>query len=354
MSNLLGFSPVYIDRSGKQRTIPSNGLLNISGVTGNIFTIGGKPVMLADGSSSDGSSSLLSLQSAYVNSLVESGAAKINLSPNKDFSICNSLGTPFFSIDSETGKTSILNGLSVSPSSENIVSLSISPPNGVVPLVDIVNIKSRYQGVVDFAINKDGDTYIRSLDVDNLNLTSLNGVDISALTLHLSSVETPYKHYASEIKYIPGFTLPNSIFNLSETTVNAALDEIINAVTLNVNNLTDLINNISQGSNPQLEGRVSTLETEVQTINDTLSSLQSGNVKGINFQQLQARTVWTIHHNTNSRFIQFTVYDENERLIWPDDAFCLDDNTFIITFSNEQLGRAILSCILPPIQLVTE
>ena len=354
MSNLLGFSPVYIDRSGKQRTIPSNGLLNISGVTGNIFTIGGKPVMLADGSSSDGSSSLLSLQSAYVNSLAEAGSAKINLSTNKDFSICNSLGTPFFSVDSDTGKTSILNGLSVSPSADNIVGLSISPPSGIIPLVDLVNIKSRHLGAIDFSISKDGDTYIRNLEVGNLNLTSLNGVDISALTLHLSNVEAPYKHLASEIKYVPGFTLPNSIFNINVTSVNAAIDEIVNTVTSSVNSLTDLINNISQGSNPQLEGRVTTLENEVQIINDTLSSLQSGNVKGINFQQLQARSVWTIHHNTNSRFIQFTVYDENERLIWPDDAFCLDDNTFIISFGNEQLGRAILSCILPPIQLVTE
>src|SRR5574343_169364 len=106
------YVPVYVDTSGQYRRIPSAGILDIAGIASSRFTVGGKAIMFADGTSSDGSSAL-DLQTAYTNSVPSNGAARINLSAGKNFAICDSQGNSFIEVDSTTGKITINGEMSV-------------------------------------------------------------------------------------------------------------------------------------------------------------------------------------------------------------------------------------------------
>lgn len=393
------YVPVFVDASGQYRRLPTNSIIDIAGVSSSSFTVGGKAVMLADGTASDGSASI-DLQSAYSHSAAIEGSARILLAPGKDFSICDAAGNSFISVDAETGKVTINGEMSVISSIVKFLgayqeadhlnllsndglktSLLIEPKPGAVFLTDVVRIRSAFDGAVDFSINNNGQTYIRDLIVD-----SINGVTTDDLTGHLSSglFETNFKHYDHEIK----LTSDRQLFvgTIADPSDQGSILDAINVLTDKVVSISASVDLLLQGGggsggtdavtlqrlaavealSASLETSVNDLTAEVfapnglvdrmfaveESISELTSSTNTSNVVGVNFEQYVSKNVWTIHHNTGSRFIQFTVYDSSERLVWPDEAFSLDANTFVITFSSEQTGRAILSCLVPPISTI--
>ena len=390
------YVPLFVDTTGQYGRIPSSALLDIAGIYSPNFTVGGKPIMFADGTASDGSSQL-DFQAVYFHSRAVNGAARISLQPGKDFAICDAEGNSYIEVDAETGKITIhgemavvsaiakfegayqeFNHLNVLSTDGSRTALLIEPKPGVQFLTNPVQIKSSAEGPIDFSINPQGQTYIRDLIVDSIDANLIDGIDFNSLSSHLSDIDSRYKHFASEIQYLPRFETSNYIFFEGRVSVNQALDSIVDAVSAKLDSLSAAIDLILQdessensffnriidledsvaGINTDLYGeagvinRLGVAESEIQYLTSQISQINTANIAGINFEQYSAATVWTIHHNTGSTFIQFTTYDENERLIWPDEAFSLDHSTFVIIFGSAQAGRAILSCLIPPVTTI--
>lgn len=384
------YAPIYVDTTGQYRRLPSDGILDIAGVSSPNFTVDGRAIMFADGSSSTGESSV-DLQTVYNHSTAVNGAAKILLQAGKDFSICDIYGNPFISVDSETGKVTINGEMSVVSSIVKFLgayqefdhlnvlsndglktSLLIEPKPGITFQTDPVRIRTTAGGATDFAINTLGQTYIRDLIVD-----SISGVSVTSLSNHLSPLATPFKHFAAEIKYEPTLDHPTEWSFGVNTSVDEALDSIINSFSVKIKTLSDAIDLILQDEATEtgffqrianletsvastnlvvtnIDTRLTTAESNIQTLTSAISALNTANIVGINFEQFSPSSVWTIHHNTGSQFIQFSVYDDSNRLLWPDDAFVLDDQTFVVVFGDLQVGRCILSCLIPPVTTITE
>lgn len=383
------FYPLYVDATGQYRRIPSGSILDIAGIYSTNFTVGGKAIMFADGTSSTGQPAV-NLQLVYDYTTAENGAAKIKLTPGKDFAICNAAGDPFIEVDAETGKVTINGEMSVISSIVkflgsyqefdhiNILSntgtktaLLIEPKPGVNFVTDPVRIKASSTGPIDFSINTQGQTYIRDLIVDNIDVNLIDGIDFEGIKSHLSTIEIPYKHYATEIKYVP--TVSTQLIPTDGiSSVAGALDTLFDAVSVNfdtintrLNTLTELVNALIQGEAGEadffqriiqlettvagIDTRVTNAENSIQHLESIISNIQTASVVGIDFKQLVEAEVWTIQHNSNSTLVQFTVYDQSDRLMWPDDAFALNSNTFVIVFGSPQNGRAVLSCLVPPV-----
>ena len=100
------YVPLFVNTTGQYGRIPSSALLDISGIYSPNFTVGGKPIMFADGTASDGSSQL-DFQSVYFHSKTVDGAARISLQPGKDFAICDAEGNSYIEVDAATGKITI-------------------------------------------------------------------------------------------------------------------------------------------------------------------------------------------------------------------------------------------------------
>jgi len=390
------YVPLYVDTTGQYGRIPSSALLDISGIYSPNFTVGGKPIMFADGTASDGSSQL-DFQSVYFHSRAVNGAARISLQPGKDFAICDAEGNSYIEVDAATGKITIhgemavvsaiakfegayqeFNHLNILSTDGSRTALLIEPKPGVQFLTNPVQISTNSGGPIDFSINAQGQTYIRDLIVDSIDANLIDGVDFGAISSHLSPEASPYKHFASEIEFNPSIGNTNYFQYDGRISVNDALNTIVDSVSNKLDSLSAAIDLILQDETSEvsffnrivtLEGQVSTLnndlygqhgvinrlavtESEIQSLTSQMSRINTANIAGINFEQYAGATVWTIHHNTGSTFIQFTTYDEHERLIWPDDAFSLDHNTFVIVFGSNQVGRAILTCLIPPVTTI--
>ena len=65
-------------------------------------------------------------------------------------------------------------------------------------------------------------------------------------------------------------------------------------------------------------------------------------VFGITHDQITPATVWTIVHNAETTCLLVQVYDENDELIVPEEIKIVDINTVVITFIENQVGRAHL------------
>lgn len=387
------YVPVYVDTSGLYGRIPNTGYLDIAGIYSSNFTVGGKAIMLADGTASDGTNSI-DLQTVYLKTTAVDGAAKISLEPGKDFSICDSLGNSYITVDAETGKITI-NGemsvissivkftgayqefshLNILPNDGSRTALLIEPKGTTAFTTDAVRIRTTSSGPVDFSINSQGQTYIRDLIVDSIDANLIDGIDFNSLSGHLSPSASPFKHFASEILYVPQFQNKTLVSINVPTDLSVAIDTIIDQFSNKADSLTSAIDailadeqsevsffqriatletNVTQLSQDQstLVARVTTVESDIVDIRSRLTQVTTANIVGINFEQIAPSSVWTITHNTGSQFIQFSVYDDNNRLVWPDDAFALDLNTFVVSFSAEQTGRAILSCLIPPVTTI--
>lgn len=104
--------PVYlVGQYGELGFLPDGSIINIGGVEGPDFSVGGKPLIFADGTATDGSGPVnfgITLQSAYDKS--EPPVIKLVDGKNLVFSSENS---NTFSIDGKTGKVIISGDLEV-------------------------------------------------------------------------------------------------------------------------------------------------------------------------------------------------------------------------------------------------
>jgi len=309
MSKKPAFNLIYLNsESGELGLVPDHGIANIGGVTGPIFTVGGRSLMFSDGTSSDGggTGNGIALQAVYSNS--QTGA--INLSTNKPF-VLNALNNKFFSVDAASGKVTISGDLEVLGSStviegtiSNLDQLIINPPGsastalvieplaGVSMTSNLVIIRSVSGGQPVFSIDGAGGTFIRSLNVggDISLLGLINGVSVSDLAAHLSS--TGIKHSAAQISAAGPFQ------KIVGDTVEQALVSI----------------------DAQLNGSIKTWE-HIQTV---------------------AAVEWLINHNKNSRRPTVTIYDADDVQVLPDEIRIVDENAVLVKFNTAAVGRAIV------------
>jgi hypothetical protein len=310
---------VYLSEEGSLTRTRSGDITNIGGTNSPSFTVNGKGLLFDDGSSTSGNLGL-TLQNIYDNSI----PANIVLSTGKDLTFFNQNSSKYLKIDATTGAVTITGDLAVlgnttiitsntetashwviNPTSSTVSALVIEPAIGVVPNVDIVNIKQLNGGGSIFKIDKTGLVTLNSLDIVN-NLTisgTINSVNINTLADSVSShlfFSTALKHAASEVSITPLSEIPAA---------------------LNVQQALDGINHSLQNINAGLVG-----------------------IQGLEFFQLVPSTNWIINHNQNTKRIQITVWDETDEVIFADRISITNVNNVNIRFGSPQSGRAILMC----------
>jgi hypothetical protein len=229
------FKLVYLNTvSGELGRLPEFAIVDIGGAIGPTFTVGGKPLMFADGSTTDGSPSSLSLslQGAYNNS---GFPATINLTSGRDL-VFNALNSKAFQFNAATGKVTITGDLEVLGSSSviegtisnvdqisisapagTISSLLIEPMPGVMMTSDLVKIQNQNGGLPVFVIDALGDTIIRTLNVGGIDFATF----YNAFTSHIAV--SGIKHAASQISVAALTNLPGT----DVQSVLAAIDTFI-------------------------------------------------------------------------------------------------------------------------------
>lgn len=321
---------ITLTPSGVLRRTENGAITNIGGTASGTFTVDGKALVFADGTSTTGGPVDIAsdLQSVYDNTTVNptSNAAAIKLTTGKDFAILDdSDDSVFFRIDSESGKITITGDLEVlgsstiietvvtdsdhwkiTPSTGVVSALVVEPDFGVTPLVDLVVFKSEYaEAVPAFKIDSLGNTTIRSLNVAN-NLTvagTINGYDLSAivnvLTNHVTS-SLSIKHTALEI-------------NVDATPALVSLQPISNV----------------QNSLEQLNIKIDNATGSASNI--------------ITFVKNIPAIQWTISHNMGSSSITYTLWDTNNKAIFADSVEIVDDNTLIVDWGVAQAGKIVIA-----------
>jgi len=102
--------PIYlVPELGEYAVIPDGSIINIGGVRGPTFTVGGKPLMFADGTSTGGEAGGETLQNVYDNTI---GLAEVDFTSGKHF-ILKATNSKQFKFDADTGDVSIGGNLSV-------------------------------------------------------------------------------------------------------------------------------------------------------------------------------------------------------------------------------------------------
>lgn len=305
-------------------------ITNIGGTDNNTFTVDGKALLFADGTSTTGGPVTIAsdFQSVYDNTVIDpsSNAAVIKLTTGKDFAILDdSDNSIFFRVDAETGKITITGDLEVlgsstiietvindadhwkiTPSTGVVSALVVEPESGITPLVDLVVFRSEYaEAVPAFKIASTGNTTIRSLNVAN-NLTvagTINGYDLSAivnvLTNHVTS-SSSVKHNANEI----GVDVTPPLVSLQPiSNVQNSLEQL----NIKIDNAT---------------GSASNIITFVK-----------------NIPEIQ----WTINHNMGSSSITYSLWDTFGKSILADSVEIADDNTIIVDWGVAQAGKIVIA-----------
>jgi hypothetical protein len=346
------YRPLFLDtRTGFPTGIPDNGILNISGVTGPVFTVGGRELLFADGSSTGGgTANALSLQTSYQNSSTSGLPATISLIAGRDL-IIDAPNAPgiSFKIDATTGAVTIggdlivggthtyvnsttyqSDNLRLTAQTPNHPALWIGPDvNQQAPTSDLLVISLVPGDPVSsvFKVSAAGTTTANSLNVlTDLSVGGkINGVNLAALAAQVQShifVGTSYKHLAREINIDPGsfLNLPGTVIR-SVQTVLEFLDNSINNINAQVQGLHEDVDN---------------LQTQIDGITQEETSSDAG---GFTFIPAQPSREWVIEHNKNSKNLMFLVFDDNGFMFQPDSAQIVDANTVIMKFGTLQTGR---------------
>lgn len=305
-----------IENLGEYGRVPSGAIVNIGGVAGPGFTVGGKSLMFADGTSTDGSGAgalKTDFQNVYINS---TGAeAKIDFISGKDF-VLEAVNNKQFRFDADTGDVTITGNLTVYGETTEIVKAAVEtdrvtiiqsagdyvpflmePLVGVVPVSNVVDIKIAHGGESVFSISATGETFVK-----NLRTGLINGIDLgelaSKINTHLDN--TGIKHTAKQISV--------------DTT---GLEPIV-------------------GTNVQ-----EALESVSQIVN-TLTSRDVGDVQGFEHNQITPSATWVISHNQTTKRVHMTVWDAEDEQLLPDSITIFDANTIVVRFGTPIVGRAIL------------
>ena len=287
--------PTYvIGNLGELGVMPDGSIVNIGGTINPSFTVGGKPLMFADGTSTDPSNptNFFTLQKAYDNS--QSGV--VNLTANKPFGATALNGNQLI-INATTGDVSItgevsgIAKLSIAPKQADVVAIKVLPVPGITAtsnLLELWNDTTSTQPV--FSVSANG----------NVTARLLNGVDItsfySQFVAHTSSAQG-IKHSAQQISVD------------SSTLVNVS------------------------GANVQ---------QVIESIDSKLSSSGTGGVHGFEYEQISPAIIWTIQHNKNSRKVQLTIWDNDDQTILADTVTIVDSNSVRVVFNTPMTGRVVL------------
>ena len=310
--------PVILETDGVFGQLRDGGIINAGGTSNSSFTVNGRGLLFADGTSTaPGGTGTISLQSVYGSSPTVNGAASIQLSSDKDLVVSNTTDTAQFRIDSATGDVTITGNLIVqgtsstinstvtdsdhwliSPNASTTTALKIEPDAGVTPIVDLISIRRIFGAAPVFRMDSGGNLY----STKNLTISGLiNGVDIVAVksTLDNHLAGTPgYRHPATDIDVIP------SIAGLSGA------------------------NNVQEA---------------LEALNTKIAGTQtSSNVRGFEYIESTTSLSWTVTHNLSSFRIQTTVYDSSWEVIVPNHIKIIDNNTILISFSSAISGRAMI------------
>jgi hypothetical protein len=344
------FRPLFLDtKTGFPAGLPNNAIINIAGVVGPAFTVGGRPLLFADGTSTGGGANNINLQTSYINSSDGTHPATIELIPGRDLIIDSPSGPGIsFKIDATTGRVTIGGELvvegtqtivnSTTYKSDNLRLTAQSPSNPALyigpeanqhaPTADILVI-SLVPGdptAAVFKVDAGGTTTAATLNIigDVTVGGKVNGVDIAALAAQVQThiyVGTSYKHLAKEININPGsFTdLPVGVVR-SVQTVLEFLGDSINTINAQVQGLHDDVDN---------------LQTQI----DEIVVEDTGGPNGYTHVVSLPLKEWVIAHNKNSKNLMFLVFDENGFMFQPDSAQLVDDNTVTLKFGSPQAGR---------------
>lgn len=303
-----------VPQLGEYAILPDGAIVNIGGVIGPNFTVGGKPLLFADGTATDGTViSILKpdLQNVYDNSV---GEGFIDCTPNKDF-VLQAVNDKQFRFDANTGLVTITGDLIVRGTTTTIIKTSVEtdrvaihqdagdytpfimePVVGVVPTVNVVDIKTEFGGDSVFSIGPGGTTWIK-----DLNVGSVNGIDLATLVAtinsHINLESAEIKHTAAQI-------------SVAESLAPAE--------------------NVQQA-----------LEQIVQRVN-TVEQIVVGVVRGFEFVQQVPATVWSIMHGANTNRVQVQVWNSDNEVVFSDTIKIIDSNNVIVTFNTPITGRAIL------------
>lgn len=311
--------PIILDEAGIFSQLADGEIINAGGTDQTTWTVDGRGLLFDDGTSTSGGGSL-TLQQVYSNSSNLAGEAKIKLITGKDFVITDDTDDLlYFRIDSETGKITITGDLEVLGSSTIIdtviqdsdhwqitpklgttSALRIEPDIGVVPIVDLVTVRTSFGGAPAFRIDAGGNLILTQ------NLTvggQINGVDIVDLKNDVDRHAlgtVGYRHKADEVDIDPIASIPLA------TNVQEALADI---------------------------------NTKVDSI---VGGGGGGTVYGYEHIQNAPATIWTAVHGGGSFRTQVTIYDTNWEQVLPEDVKVIDNNTVRVTFASAMAGRAMI------------
>lgn len=289
--------PTYvISHLGEFGQMPDGSVINIGGTINPTFTVGGKPLLFADGTSTAPNGppgGAFTLQKAYDNS--QTGL--ISLTTAKPFGI-NSLNGNQLIVDAATGNVNLTAELagvakfSIAPKLPTVVPISIVPTTGITLSSDLIQLwNSATSQAPAFSVSAAGDVSARLFN--GVNLVSF----YAQFSDHISSTQGGNKHPASQIAV----------------------------------NQTNLINVV--GSNVQ---------QVIESIDSKLSSSIVNGVQGIEYQQITPSQIWNISHNKNSKRIQITIWDTDDQTIFADTVTIVDENSVRVVFNSPMVGRAVL------------
>jgi hypothetical protein len=289
--------PIFVNSDGRLQSAPEDSQIHIGSIVsppGLGFTLNGKGLLFDDGSSSAGTGTSITLQSAYDLSLDSNNNASIKLSTGKDFVIYdNDESNLYFKIDSETGRVTITGDLEVFGTSTIITSTVqdadhwlISPalpsqsaliirPDFTTGTVDLVSIRPGYSSPEVFKITSDGTTLITDLATGHIYVNgnidingTVDGVDVSSLQTQVTSLaatltthllaSTSTKHGAKEVS-----VMPTPSFAPAATDVQSVIDALdLKLATISQSGAGLFVTNVS----PTATGLVSQKQYAVGTI----------------------------------------------------------------------------------------
>jgi hypothetical protein len=306
------FRPTYlIDELGELGRVPDGGILNIGGTEGPFFTVGGRPLLFADGSSTGPGGAGITLQSAYDTS----STGGIDLSSAKPF-IISALNGKRFIVDAATGAITIEGDLAVlgdtvviDKTIQNVDKLNIRLPTaatvgfdlrpdvGITPLTNLLEVRATSSGAPTFYIDSAGDAHAQNLFVAG----TINGINLNALynsyVAHTDASVVPAKHAATQVSY-------------------------------------------DQGSNSSVTG--TTVQEALDSIEGALASFVASDVQGYEHIQLVPSATWTINHAGSSKKISVTIWDSTDEMVFADTVKLPTTNQCVVTFNTPIAGRAIL------------
>jgi hypothetical protein len=344
------YNPLFLDPlTGFATGIPSDSILDIGGVVGPTFTVGGKELLFVDGTSTGGGTSSVNLQTTYEHSAAANVSARIDLISGKDFIIDSFTGPGVsFKIDSVTGTVTIGGDLVVTGTHTIVESTSYTsdhiqlsaqsplvPAFWIGPLADqnvpstdliVVSIIPGSSQDTVFKIDRYGTTVIDTLRVSrDLNVVGkINDVDIGVLATSFNRhiyVDGSFKHLAKEINIDPSSfsALPNTV----------------------VRNVQGILENLDNSINT-IDAQVRGLHVDVDNLQVQITDIvhnEVGEPNGYTFFATEPLSEWVIQHNKNSKNFVFAAFDGDGFMFQPNSAQMVDSNTVIMKFGVPQIGQ---------------